>query len=264
MKVLLRESLEWVDATIDTGSGRICLSGSKARVYDTDILSIKDGEFKKYVICSKCGNVIRNTAAKKNEHMTRYETSKNCLNCSQMKRTNMSLQNHKFVLNKDGTYTEVSKSVCKLVCSNNYYRTYDINSEEARNACKYRKCADATFTALRSSIFAEFPGLFDTIATVDALNRKKWYFRWHSSDGKYMHYQLRSRRKIVALVNGKIIDSFEFTYNRVSYRFFYSEKYDKILFYSSSGKYDPTRYGLSEGIVEELKEIVRKIYKEAK
>ena len=112
--------------------------------------------------------------------------------------------------------------------------------------------------------FIEYPAVFDTLATVDALDKKKWTLDY--KDGENLRYRLKSRKMqftAVVAFNG-VIDHFEIVVNRRNLRFAYSAKYHKIFWFDGSIYATSWPYYCQTNQKDELLNICQEIYKEEK
>ena len=165
------------------------------------------------------------------------------------------------VKNEDGTYTRTKKSVCSLTCGYTY-RNPLIDDDKARAGCRYRNCGANTVEPAEN-FFTKYPGVFDDMATVDALDMGKWKIEGKGRQDN-VNFSLKSRYNIVAKTNSLgIIDRFECSYRSNYYDIVYSKKYDKI-FMLEGGEYvelTPTNAYVSTTYYNELMKIMRNIYK---
>lgn len=257
MKVLLRENYKWVDAKLDTRYNLILDMGGH-EIQPAQIVSVENHDRKKYVKCKGCGKIIRKNAKTIAEHQSRSSTSATCLNCDHMSQRSSVVSGKRYLLNDDGSYTVSTKVKCQLVCNYSYYR--DINSEESRTRCKYVRCATSGVEPLKD-VFTEYPAVFDTIATVDALDKKKWrYATRNIYDGRLI-YNLRKRGLNLSVhVHNGIIDHFVYKTNGYVMSFVYSAKYHKI-FWVQDRKYRTDGPYIFNEVKDDLLNICKEIYK---
>lgn len=258
MKVLLRR---WKDETYVWKTAKYAAEGFIVNgqvVAEVNIVSVMNDNRKNYVKCSACGAVIRNNEKAIEKHHRRTETVDSCLTCPFVScHTNSSVRRkHKFVRHSDGTYTKNTEEVVTLHCSGGWH-THPIGSEEAKQECVFKGCK----TSEMERIFDEFiayPGLFDDIATVNAIGNvgcdlDKGYY-----NNGYWHYLLKiDVDGIYAAVNELgIIDHFVIKEGYFGERnLYYSNKYD-LLFSDSIGFYE-SYTGLQR---ETLKANLKKLY----
>ena len=238
MKILLRSDYKWHDATFDNQDKlfnidqNVCYHG----IDETSIVSVKDDNRSDFVICSGCGEVVKNTKAAIKKHLELGKSSQTCFNCKKMRETSTTLiGDRKYVLNEDGTYTVHEKRNSTLCCTNNsYYSGPSIDSEQARQRCKYSHCSADSMKSYEDT-FTKYPGLFDEVITIDALNKKKWKFeaKYHDS---ILFKATGSLRLYACINNYGIVDKFTYSYRNNDYDCVYSKKYNK-LFWFSYGKY---------------------------
>lgn len=260
MEVLLRKNYQWVEVTFNPTTGSINNAEGK-EILLIDIVSIKDDERSKYVICKNCGEIIRNTAANLEKHHNKAANSGACIKCKSLRVYHDKELSRKYELNADGTYKETVKTECKLTCTQRGYsaRT-DINSADARISCKYAQCRENGVRSFED-VFSTHPEVFDKIATVDALDNSRWTLEGREADGTFV-YKAHQRIRVYAIVNSMgIIDHFEYCYNRSSYRFVYSAKYNKVFWFDGPG-YNEKSIDVDRSKVAEITATVAKIYKE--
>ena len=253
---ILTDSMNWIDVEFDIKTGRIKRAGLEVK--ETDIVSIKDDERKKYLRCSHCGEIIRNTKSAKESHLNKSLTSDTCFNCNCLTQRNETVTNKKYKLLSDGSYEVVKKSTCQLVCSKTW--TYpNIQSEAARSVCRYSGCKE--FTKFEDT-FTKYPGLFDDLITVDALDPKKWRFIEIFNGSS--EFKVKSRVRVYAIANDKgIIKYFEYRKGNLSSKFRYSLKYNRI-FWIDNRTYKTSLYWIPSSIETEIFNIVSATYKEVK
>lgn len=261
MKVLMRDTLKWVDAKFDPLTNRI-VDGSLTIIYENNILSVKDDDRTKYVVCSKCGKIIPNTPKAIKEHKEASCSSAACFACPYMAEHDVDTVTKKYTLNEDGTYTKNLKENMHLVCTYVRYSkgTFDINSEEARKYCNSRGCMDAQLSSI-DSVFIKYPDLFDTMITVDMLNPKCWNFYEKDYYDGYI-FKARKRFALYAHVNSKgIVTKFVHAFGRSREDLLYSHKYNK-LFWDNNCKYHE-KSSIYSSYEENIREFLHNIYEEA-
>ena len=238
MKILLRSDYKWHDATFDNQDKlfnidqNVCYHG----IDETSIVSVKDDNRSDFVICSGCGEVVKNTKAAIKKHLELGKSSQTCFNCKKMREYSSTIiGERKYILNEDGSYTVHEKRNSNLLCTNKrYYSGPNIDSEKARQDCKY-SCCSSDGLKVYEDTFTKYPGLFDEVITVDALNKKKWKFEVKVRD--YISFKATGSLRLYARINNYgIIDKFTYSYRNYNYNFVYSKKYNKI-FWLSNGKY---------------------------
>lgn len=259
MKALLRSNYQWIDVKYNPSNG--CIVGADdVPLADGDIIATEDDERSKYVKCAGCGEILRNTKKNISEHISKGESSESCLKCAYMRIANQTIENNRYTLNPDGTYTATIKSKCKLTCGLTY-RGMDINDDRARSNCKYTHCKEKGVVTF-DSVFVKYPNVFDDVITVDALDFRKWKF--YSKSSARCTYKAKARFNLYAMVNSMgIIEYFRYSYRSYNADFMYSKKYNKIFWMSRSG-YDEniSRYGISvtDTRKQELLSMVSDIY----
>lgn len=237
MKVLLRnymgEQYVWKKAEMKNDVQFTLEDGGT--VNQANIVSISRDNRKKFVKCPACGRIVRNTPEAINEHKLRASTSATCFGCPYMKEIESKQLSTKYTLQEDGRYAANIKKSVRLVCRSSY-RYYDINSQEARDCCRFTRCATAEMQNIED-IFTKYPGVFDDIITVDKVLDNGFTDRREYTRDNVVYYKLKARNNITAVVNKlNIIDYFVIDYRSNRYSVVYSKKYNKF-FYSSSDVY---------------------------
>lgn len=78
-------------------------------VYQAGIVSISRDNRKKFVKCSSCGALIRNTPEAIKEHTNRASTSASCFGCQYMREGDGKQLSAKYTLQEDGRYVVNTK-----------------------------------------------------------------------------------------------------------------------------------------------------------
>lgn len=195
-------------------------------VHQTGIVSISRDNRKKFVRCSICGEIIRNTPEAINAHKDRASTSETCFGCPYFRERNDKQLSAKYTLQEDGSYIVNAKKSVELICGNSWSRP-DINSQKAREVCKFRDCARAEMRAIEDA-FTKYPSLFDDMITVDRILENGFTERTEHASGA-IHYKLKARGHITAVVNNlNIVDYFIIDYRSHQVKVMYSKKYNKL------------------------------------
>lgn len=258
MKVLMRDTFEWVDVTFNPMNNRIECGNSK--IADNQILSIKDDERLKYVVCSQCGAIIPNDAKSLKAHREASCSSDACFGCTYMHENIIDTVSKKYTLNEDGTYTKRLNENINCVCAYHYGTWFDINSEDARNNCRSKKCENATFASIKN-VFITYLDLFDTMITIDMLSPKLWKFYEKQYNGTYV-FKARKKFSLYAYVgNNGVVKYFAHSCDRAREEFLYSHKYNQI-FWDRNSTYnkDSSMYTPHK---ESITEFLHNIYEEA-
>lgn len=259
LRILLRGDYRWHDACWDIQSNKFSVDGNFIK--HTNIVSVENYPHTKYVRCTKCGSIIKNTKKAVQEHAQLALSSKACLTCEYLNCRNMKNFKESLTKKDDGVYIRTVKSECLLTC-NYTYSSPSIDDVDARNKCRYRHCGADTVGPI-DNFFAKYPGAFDDMATVDALDMNEWQincrhlggafdFRW---TGRYSLY--------VCTTDLGIIDRFECNYRNDRYTIVYSKKYDKMFMFDW-GEYSEltaTNSLFSTQYYNALMKIMRNIYK---
>ena len=237
MRILLRnyngEQYVWKKAEMKSATKFALEDGGEVR--QADIVSISRDNRKKFVKCSACGEIIRNTPEAIKEHRDRASTSSTCFGCPYIRETNSKRLSAKYTLQEDGRYVVNVKNSVKLSCRNSW-DYYDINSQGARDVCRWKLCATSEMKAIED-VFTKYPCVFDDMITVDKVLDNGFTKREEYDMRNEVHYKLKARNNITAVVNKlNIVDKFVIDYRSNHYNVMYSKKYNK-LFTMSNGKY---------------------------
>ena len=258
LRVLMRDTLEWRNATWDQQSQYLSVRGSS--VSSTQLVAIENDPRVKYLVCSKCGMIVRNTKKFIAEHAALAQSSKACLTCPVLKTTNVQQKVESYTKNADGTYTYNQKQKCELKCGNSR-AFYSIDATEARGVCRYRQCTADTLKPF-DDVFIKYPDLFDEMATIDALSNEQWNLYYKNST--YTKFKHTGKYTLYAYINKLgILDRFVLEYRNGTYEFVYSAKYDKM-FLIDYGCYEEITNGshsFTSTAVNNLLKIMHSIYK---
>ena len=258
-RVLLRKDYKWHNACWDDNKNRVTVYGTG--ISQENIISAENDPRAKYMVCKMCGSVIKNTKKAIEEHVQLKASSKACLTCKSLRLKDEQDLKESFHKNEDGTYTQTRKAVCKLVCDFSY-GCPSIDSEKARSICRYRKCCAETIEPAEK-FFAKYPGAFDDMATVDALDMSKWTVHHRHSDDTVDLKRSGRYNIFVRTTSLGIVDRLICNYRSDTYEIVYSKKYDKLfmLDYGEYADVTSSNTKLSEAYLNELMKIVRNIYK---
>jgi hypothetical protein len=257
-RVLLRSDYRWHNACWDEKNNELTVYGRP--VSQVNILSIENDPRIKYVRCKMCDTVFKNTKKAIEEHAQLAKSSKSCLTCKSLCFSDETNNKESFTKNDDGTYTRTKKCICQLTCGYTYGHP-QIDSDKARERCRYRNCSLTTIEPVEN-FFTKYPGAFDDMATVDALDMNKWQI--YSKYSETVYFKLKGRYNITVSTNGLgIINVFTCDYRSNSYEIVYSKKYDKIfeLYCGEYSEITETSSKFSETYYNELMKIMRNIYK---
>ena len=239
MKILYND-FRWHDATYDSINHRFEMSDRPdLSARETNIIAVKDDDRATYVRCPACGESILNDPELIEAHRNRSTTSAACHTCHKVRPYDIVTKSQEVVPNGDGSYTVTKTETMHMMCGFNYYDRPDIESQEARERCRYRGCLNAHMEVMQDT-FTKYPGLFDTIPTVDALDKNRWSID-HVRNG-YTYFLCKGASRIYAAVRSDgIIEYFYYAYKRRCYNFRYSAKYNKIFWM----RYDTYEDGLA-------------------
>lgn len=258
MKVLLRENdepLQWVEVTWDGDwhfkNGNI--------IKETEIISIKDDNRKSLIRCSVCGQVFKKNSKAFNAHQHASSTSESCLTCPNMYAKHVDNIKCNFTFQEDGTYIRTTKDQVKLECRQNWRRSYDIDSAEARQNCSYRRCVNATANPVED-FFTKNPGVFDDLITIDRILESG--AKYDTSYCGKEWYRLKTKNKIEVVINSlNIVEKFRIYYKGDDWDVMYSKKYDK-LYYCGHYRYEEWKrpYEMSNDTYEYIKKKIAELY----
>ena len=237
MRILLRnyngEQYVWKKAEMKSATKFTLEDGHD--VFQSEIVSISRDNRKKFVKCSACGEIIRNIPEAINEHKLKGTTSATCFGCKYMREMGSKQLSVKYTLQEDGSYSANVKKSLNLVCTATWNNP-DINSQGARDVCRWKQCATSEMKAIED-VFTKYPCVFDDMITVDKVLDNGFTKREEYDMRNEVHYKLKARNNITAVVNKlNIVDKFVIDYRSNHYNVMYSKKYNK-LFTMSNGKY---------------------------
>lgn len=262
MKLLLRqfndECYVWKNGSMKDETHFIVDGKS---VLQTDVISISRDNRSKFVKCSACGGILKNTEEAIKEHRLKSTTSATCMGCQYLRESNSKTKSIKYVLQDNGKYVSTIKKEMRLLCSRGWGARYDINSKEARDGCKYKCCIDARMDGFKD-IFMEYPGIFDDMITVDCVLDAGFTERTKKSNGTSL-YTLKGRDNIIAIVNAiNIVDSFQVSRYSHDWTIVYSKKYNE--FYCTWGgkyhKWNPTEDMMPHETMQRIKNKIVRLY----
>lgn len=226
MDVLMRrldnKPYVWAKAKFSNGS----IVVNDKMVFESDIISIRNDVRKKYVMCNMCGEYFKKGSKKIEQHKEPCTDTHLCFGCEYLRQRVQAQKSQKYELLENGNYISKSKTEVLLYCSRSYGS--NINSQEARNACKYNRCQHATMQEIKG-FFLDHPGAFDNIITIDKILECGYKNSWRNSWDKTTVYQLKAKNTIEAIVNDlNIVECFNVSYQRKNWTLYYSKKYDEL------------------------------------
>lgn len=262
MKVLLRsykgEQYVWKKAEMKN-TFQFTLEDGRD-VNQTQIVSISRDNRKRFVMCSACGQILRNEPNVIKEHMERASTSATCLGCADLRESCIEQLSAKYILQEDGSYIANTKKSVKLSCGYRY-GYIDIDSQDARNTCRYRSCATAEMRSI-NDFFTKYPGVFDDMITVDKILDNGFTERINYPSRGLVEYKLKGKNNITAVVNRlNIVDYFEISYRNYTIDVVYSKKYE-MMFSISSGMYREFNWSqcIPDKTLKSIKEKIASLY----
>lgn len=268
MKALLRsyngESLVYVD--VKFANNKFYFKDDKTldyRITEWNIIDVAYDNRDKYVICSNCGKMIKNTPEAIEDHWKEEENKKNCMKCRHCieKYPDRPFKKSYEYDPETQMYIATSKYTVNLVCNAAYhYRT--INTALADENCIYLKCKNASKIQI-SDMFTEYPHAFNILPTVDMLVGKRWKFVEVERLSGHLIYCHPSMKTLKAYVNNKgIISYFQLRTGDSISTFMYSSKYDKV-FYRAGERYGKEHpWNLSESRRESAFNKVKELFDE--
>lgn len=272
MEILLKKFNDkyyvWKSATWKNGTYCLCVQdefSDEVFEYEAEqenILAIRDDPRIGYVVCQNCGELIENTLESIEAHYAERENSKNCSMCPHVvSGRDKKIINSVFEKNVDGTYNVTQTYVSTLACKTGYW-SYSLESAEADEYCIHKQCRRKG-VAVIDDVFVKYPGLFESLLTVDALIANKCEKEEYRRG--FFEYDLKCRGTLKACVNEMgVVNHFRLIYRGSSYRLYYSDKYDILV----EGKYSGYRLDISSAIsntkLEQVKKKIAGLYKEAK
>lgn len=258
MKIFVKDSqnnLSWKEAIYKGGNFRS--TDESITYYTSDIYAVKDDDRNKTVICSACGKEIPNNKASIKAHKNMINKPNKCFGCYNLRPLNETLISQKYVLNEDGTYSESTKRTVNLTCAKTY-RYPDINSEEARNKCRYKACENATFKPI-VDFWTKYPNAFDEFITVDRI--VEFGYQRMRKRSTYIEFALSGRVWLQAKVNNQgVCYQFDLDHRQRTYTLRYSKKYDKVWVYRDGIK-ELDSLDIAESTKEAIIKKLRKLYK---
>lgn len=273
MRILLRKWQDkfyvWKSAIYGNGNYFVTEEGKpNVMVGQINILAVDEDDRIGYVKCAHCGALIKNDPKSIEAHFAEQEAKRNCLACEDLMHTgNEKDVAVRYTKNEDGTYHFTKECNTKLGCSyNSYYSYADIDSEAAKERCKYFQCRVKGVNQI-DDVFVKYPGIFNKQITIDWLVKNGFTNKGYNGDRtKEWYIDLGMRGRVLyAIVNELgIVDHFDIHHRYERWTAYYSEKYDKLFFINGSKYTDILPSDLSQAKYNSAKKIIAKLYKEAK
>ena len=260
MKVLVLDvdnNLVWKEVTWSQGSFKT--TDGTSSYGEGHIYALKDDDRNKTVICSHCGQEIKNTPSAIKAHQNMINKSNKCFECNHMRKRYEKLTHQRYALNEDGTYTETTKRSVQLVCTHDYWHNIDINEPRAREICKYQGCSTAQFRQVED-FWTIYPNAFDEFITIDRIidTGYKMMHKWSNS----INFDLKGKANLTACVNNQgICYNIKFSYKRRDYNLRYSKKYDKAWISNYGNIHELSYIGMSEDTEEAIIKKLKALYK---
>ena len=213
-------------------------------IYLSSIVDVFRDNRSKYVRCSNCGELIKNTPEAIEAHWRDKANKKNCLQCNKMAETYEKTPIKKTYVpdpQNPTRYIVTNKYAVKLVCRSGYY-SRTIGTDAANESCKFLACKFASYQPI-NDIFTEYPHPFDTLPTVDMLLQKRWKLVGFERMNNYIAYSHPSLKSLQAHVNSKgIVSYFTLKVGSRDWCFMYSKRYDKHLYFDGVTYYKDFPY----------------------
>lgn len=234
MKALMRdwngEQLVYINVKHD---GNYFVDDNGNRINTSQIVDVFRDNRSKYVRCSNCGELVKNTPEAIEAHWRAKADKKNCLQCNKMSEAYEKTPIKKTYVpdpNNHGKYIVTNKYAATLICRSGYY-SRTIGTEAANENCKFLKCKNATYMPIED-LFTVCPHPFDTLPTVDMLLKKKWKLVGFERNNNYIAYSHPSLKSLQAHANSKgIVSYFSIRVGSRDWFFMYSKKYDKHIYF---------------------------------
>lgn len=259
MEILLRrynnETYVWKKAKFVNGS--IKVDGES--FHENRIVSIRNDIRKNYVRCSQCNTYFKKGSSKIEKHKELITDSHLCFGCDYLRQSVKLQKSQKYELLENGNYLSRSKSEVFLHCAATYYK--DINSQEAREACKYNRCRNATMQPA-TGFFIDYPGAFDDMITINKVIDYGYKSASFSNYDQLTNYRLKGRYNLEAVVNNlNIVESFSLSYRNHYWQIYYSKKYNEffVLHGNTYKKWNPL-YDMNSETATKIKEIITTLY----
>lgn len=258
MKILHNKDgkLQWKEAD---WNGR-CYTVNDNNIAQTEVIAVKGLPSNKYVKCTHCGTIIRNTPAEIAKHKRRGTSSEICFSCKYCNTSDTCIKSEKYTKLDNGKYVITKKTESKLICKRQYGRSPEIDSEGARLGCMYSGCVTTSYPVLKD-FFHIYPNAFDELITVDKILKNG--YRQRASYGSETQYTLKARNTIVAHVNKQnIVVAFTIFYKDVNAKVMYSPKYDKLFSCShvNYAEWNPSSYYWPDDVQERIKNKIASLY----
>ena len=260
MKILLRryKDMNYVWETAKYDGHDFYVNDDK--ITESNIVSIINDNRKNYVLCSSCGKMFPKNGQKFKKHKAEAKTINPCLNCPKLRARELSPKKRRFIFKKDGTCVERQDGAVELLCYYGMWNSFPIDSNEALETCKFRKCTNAYQVEI-TDIFTKYPGVFDDIITIDTI-LDNGYKRILYSDRHETSYVIDDNYMIVAYVNNLgIVDKFTVETEWYYWTLWYSKKYSKLFECDDEGNYMDWEPDISETKIKEITNCIEKLYK---
>jgi len=264
MKILLRrwgsEFFVWKEATFNKA-----FFVENQSVKMSNIISIDNDTRNEYVICSNCGEMIRNTPNDIENHFVKAESECSCQKCNWLRIGNKTNNQLSYTKQSDGQYCVSETYTSKLWCSQySMSNRHELDESKASGYCLYARCRKAGVKSI-TDVFTTYPHLFDIAITTDQLIDKKWSYdgvKPYGTPDAYFTYNGHLRDSLYAIVNeAGIVNYFVAKHNRRESYFVYSAIYDKIFTLECGEYYEGLPSNFSDNKSENIYKKIRALYK---
>lgn len=229
-------------------------------ILQTNIIAIENDTRIGHVVCLNCGKIIKNDPESIEAHYAEEEAKKDCLKCNYLQAYNKVVNDATCEKTVDGRHLVTQTFIAELKCKIHYWAT-PIDSEEVQKICIYTRCRRNGVAPI-NDMFVKYPGLFEKFVTVDTLINKK--FEKEEYRRGFFVYDMKCRGNLKACVNEMgVIDHFKLHYRSSVYRLYYSEKYDLLFIDNGRDYVEEKPWGVPDKKMEQIKEKIAALYKEA-
>ena len=220
MKILLRDKLEWVEASyVPQVCGFHTFHGTYA---ETDVVTVKNLVNTDFLVCPTCEATFPNNRKAIEAHKASVATVKRCCKCPYV--TTSGAQPFQLSYTK-GQFIYTRQVNLSCGCG------ADIMSDHRLEYCRYAQCADETTYRPRTSFFKKHAHAFDVMLTVGVLD-DDWSIVSASVGGRF-RYRNDVESLEAVVYNGFITSFRKHTVGMFGFRYeksnvFYSVTENKI------------------------------------
>ena len=267
MKILIRRlnahTMVWKKARVlDKNQFEIDVDGKPEKVSVTNVISIYNDNRDKYLVCSSCGEIVRNTPKEIKRHLDKKISTDCCLDCGNFRIRNANTIK-KSIHFENNRCISVTKQEGVPCCMSGYgYR--NVLAEDGKSGCMYKGCGTETLHPIED-VFTKYKGVFDDLITVDKVIDAGYKAR--RTDLYYDNYELKARNTIIVHVSRdtNIVTHFTLEYHRETFYLMYSKKYDKIFYIYRNDFIEEDRIcrrcNIPESTLKNVKEKIASLYR---